>query len=104
MTRERIAQPKHKKATPIPVSKTPVAQGSRETTRATGGVIIVREHIAKMWEQTEQQGRSRVRRRRVVQWTKFVPHSMCVLNVNNLQLISSEVVEAARDSLLIGQS
>jgi hypothetical protein len=27
-----------------------------------------------------------------------------VLSVNNLQLISSEVVEAARDSLLIGQS
>ena len=26
-----------------------------------------------------------------------------VLNVNNLQVISSEVVEAARDSLVIGQ-
>ena len=50
MTGERIAEPKHKKATPIPVSKTPVTQGFRETTRATGGMIHYREHIAKMWE------------------------------------------------------
>jgi hypothetical protein len=57
MTRERIAERKHKKATPIPVSKTPVAEGSREETRATGGIIIIGEHIAKMWEAKRTTGK-----------------------------------------------
>jgi hypothetical protein len=30
MTRERIAEPKRKKATPIPVRKTPVAEGGKQ--------------------------------------------------------------------------
>jgi hypothetical protein len=54
MPPERIAEPKHKKATPIPVSKTPVAEASREETRATGAVIILGEHIAKMWEASQK--------------------------------------------------
>jgi hypothetical protein len=54
MKRERIAEPKHKKATPIPVSKTPVAEGFREQKRATGSVIIVGEHIATMWEASQR--------------------------------------------------
>ena len=36
--------------------------------------------------------------------TRLLTQIERVLNVTNLQLISSEVVEAARDSLLIGQS
>jgi DNA transposition AAA+ family ATPase len=36
--------------------------------------------------------------------TRLLTQIERVLNVNNLQLISSEVVEAARDSLVIGQS
>jgi DNA transposition AAA+ family ATPase len=35
--------------------------------------------------------------------TRLLTQIERVLNVNNLQLISSEVVEAARDSLVIGQ-
>jgi hypothetical protein len=50
MKRPRIAEPKYKKATPIPAARTPIAEGFREKTRATGGIIIVGEHIAKMWE------------------------------------------------------
>jgi hypothetical protein len=44
--RERNAEPKLKKKTRTHVGKTPVAQESWETTRATGGIIIVGEHIA----------------------------------------------------------
>jgi hypothetical protein len=36
--------------------------------------------------------------------TRLLTQIERVLNVNNLQLISSEVVEAARDNLLIEQS
>jgi hypothetical protein len=36
--------------------------------------------------------------------TRLLTEIERVLNVNNLQVISSEVVEAARDSLVIGQS
>jgi len=36
--------------------------------------------------------------------TRLLTQIQRVLDLNNLQLISSEVVEAARDSLLIGQS
>jgi DNA transposition AAA+ family ATPase len=36
--------------------------------------------------------------------TRLLTQIERVLNVNNLQLISSEVVEAARDSFVIGQS
>ena len=57
MKRKRSNEPKQKVATPTPVGKTPVAQGSRETTRATGGIIIVGEHIAKMWEASCKAGK-----------------------------------------------
>ncbi|MDX6459531.1 MAG: hypothetical protein QOE55_3228 [Acidobacteriaceae bacterium] len=54
MKRQRIAKPKHKKATPIPVSKTPVAEGFQVETAATGGIIITGEHVAKMWEASQK--------------------------------------------------
>jgi hypothetical protein len=54
MTRERIAEPKRKKATPIPVRKTPVAEGFQVETGATGGIIITGEHVAKMWEASQR--------------------------------------------------
>jgi hypothetical protein len=41
MTRERIAEPKHKRATPTPVSKTPIASGFREKKGATGGIFAM---------------------------------------------------------------
>jgi hypothetical protein len=48
--RKRSIEPKQKVETLAPVATRSVAHGSRETTRATGGIIIVGEHIAKMWE------------------------------------------------------
>jgi hypothetical protein len=57
MTRERIAEPKPKKAMPIPVRKTQVAEGFQVETGATGGIIIVGEHIAKMWEANRTTGK-----------------------------------------------
>jgi hypothetical protein len=57
MKQPRIAEPKYKKATPIPAARTPIAEGSREETRATGGIIIVGKHIAKMWEANRTTGK-----------------------------------------------
>jgi hypothetical protein len=60
LTRERIAEPTHKKQRRFLRTRTPIAQGFREKKEATGGVIIVREHIAKMWEasQSKPKGQS----------------------------------------------
>jgi hypothetical protein len=63
--RKRSTQRKQKVETPAPKAKTAVAQGSsREMTRASGGIIIVGEHIAKMWESKLTTGSRGVRRRR----------------------------------------
>jgi hypothetical protein len=55
--RKRSIEPKEKVVTPAPLSKTPVAEGFPETTRATGSIIIVGEHIAKMWEANRTTGK-----------------------------------------------
>jgi hypothetical protein len=47
--RERNTEPKLKKETQTPLKKAPIAQGFPEMTLATGGIIIIGEHIAKMW-------------------------------------------------------
>jgi hypothetical protein len=57
MKRPRITEPKYKKATPIPAARTPIAEGFRDQKRATGGIIIVGEHIAKMWEAKRTAGK-----------------------------------------------
>lgn len=53
MKRKRSTEPKQKVETPVPKAKTAVAHGSRETTRATGVMIIIGEHIGKMWEASQ---------------------------------------------------
>ena len=56
--RKRHIEPKQKVETPASVGKTSLAQGSRETTRAMGGaIIIVGKHIAKMWEANRTTGK-----------------------------------------------
>jgi hypothetical protein len=55
--RKRSTEPKLKKETQTPLKKAPIAQGFREISQATGGVIIIGEHIAKMWEASRKAGK-----------------------------------------------
>jgi hypothetical protein len=56
--RERNTEPKLKKETQTPLKKAPIVQGFPEMTLATGGgIIIIGEHIAKMWEASRKAGK-----------------------------------------------